>query len=291
MSSVGAAPRAAVLLSPARAEASRRNGAQSRGPKTIEGKARSAKNALKHGLRAQKCIVLPGEDAAAFEAFEAVLLEDLAPHGALQAVLARRVIAAAWRLERAERLEVELFAENRLAGWSLGHALIRDGNGARSFEILLRYRGTATAELWRALRTLRALQAEQAARAEAAAAASRRLIPEPHEMPIEPERRGNPDDFAPQPAASEPAPPPAAPMPAAIPCRRARARTKLPDEPESRENPGDSDRPSRRAAPERGEARPAEPALSLPIELVQGGSAAALLTGTALVPLARRRWP
>ena len=72
-------------------------------PKTAEGKARSAQNALKHGMRAQKCIVLPGERASAFEAFEAALLEELAPEGALQAVLAQRVVAASWRLARAER--------------------------------------------------------------------------------------------------------------------------------------------------------------------------------------------
>ena len=113
----------------ARAEASRRNGAKSCGPKTPEGKARSAQNALKHGLRAQKHMVLPSENAAEFEALEAALMEELAPEGALQSALAQRVVSAVWRLERAERLEADLFAENQLAGWSLGHALIRDCNG------------------------------------------------------------------------------------------------------------------------------------------------------------------
>jgi hypothetical protein len=71
--------------------------------RTSEGKARSAKNALKHGLRAQKHVVLPAEDAAAFAAHEAALMEELAPEGALQTVLAKRIVAATWRLERAEK--------------------------------------------------------------------------------------------------------------------------------------------------------------------------------------------
>jgi hypothetical protein len=58
-------------LPSARAEASRRNGAMSRGPKAPEGKARSSQNALKHGFRAQKHVVLPGEIATEFEALEA----------------------------------------------------------------------------------------------------------------------------------------------------------------------------------------------------------------------------
>jgi hypothetical protein len=66
MSSAGAAQRVAVPVSSARAEASRKNGAKSRGPRTPEGKARSAQNALKHGLRAEKYVVLPDEDIGEF---------------------------------------------------------------------------------------------------------------------------------------------------------------------------------------------------------------------------------
>jgi hypothetical protein len=84
MSSIGAAPRAAVPVSSARAEASRRNGAKSRGPKTAEGKARSAQNALKHGMRARKYLLLPEEDADEFAALEAAMIEELAPVGALR---------------------------------------------------------------------------------------------------------------------------------------------------------------------------------------------------------------
>ncbi len=165
MSSATAAPRAAVSVSKARAEASRCNGAKSRGPRTEQGKARSAQNALRHGMRAETHLVLPEEDAAEFAVLEAALLDELAPVGALQTVLARRVAIAAWRLARADRIEAELFEERRIADGGLGLALMRDGNGTRSFETLLRYRGAAMAEFWRALKTLKALQAEQAAMA------------------------------------------------------------------------------------------------------------------------------
>jgi hypothetical protein len=149
-------------MSSARVEASRKNGAKSRGPTTTDGKAKSAQNALKHGLRAQKYLVLPEEDAAEFAALEASLIEELAPVGVLQTVLARRVAVAAWRLERADRLEAEVLEFRSYEGANAGLALIRDGNATRSFETLLRYRGAAMAEFWRALKTLKALQAEPA---------------------------------------------------------------------------------------------------------------------------------
>ena len=163
MSNDGAALGAAVCVSDARAAASRRNGAKSRGPKTPAGKARSARNALRHGMRALQYVVLPDEDAVQFQTLERALLDELAPAGALQLVLARRVAVAAWRLARADRMEVELFEERRWEDAGVGMALIRDGNGTRSFETLLRYRSAAIAEFWRALKTLKALQAEPAA--------------------------------------------------------------------------------------------------------------------------------
>jgi hypothetical protein len=75
-------PRPAALPHPnPRTEASRRNGAKSRGPETREGKAGSAQNALKHGLCAETFVALGEEDQAAFDALEATLVEELVPEG------------------------------------------------------------------------------------------------------------------------------------------------------------------------------------------------------------------
>jgi hypothetical protein len=224
MSSVGAALRAAVSVSSARAAASRKNGARSRGPKTAEGKARSAQNALKHGLRAQKHVVLPEEDGREFAALVAAFIEELSPVGALQAVLAQRIAVAAWRLMRADRIEAEVLGHQRGRDGDLGLAVIRDGNGAGALPTLLRYRGGALAELTRSLRALKALQAE--ARAHAAAVA---------EAPV------------PAPAPARPAT--AAPASAAAPRVRAAARPANPNEPERRGKPDEPGRPGDRANP------------------------------------------
>ena len=218
MSSVGAAPRAAVAVSNARAEASRENGAKSRGPRTPEGKARSARNALKHGLRAEKFLVLADEDAVAFEALQAALLAELAPEGAVQTVLAERVVSAAWRLRRADEIEAGVFREQRYSDGGLGLAVIRDGNGARAFPTLPRYRGAALAEFLRCLRILQALQAE--ARTIEAPAGPRRHAraeptlltppariaarpapagPEPRQKPNEPNGLASPRESVPEP--------------------------------------------------------------------------------------------
>ncbi len=125
-----------ALLSPARAEASRRNGAKSRGPKTPEGKQRSAQNALKHGLRAETFAVVGDEDPQEFAAFEAAMLDSLSPQDPLQGFFAGRIVRAAWRLERADQIEAELFdrqMEGLFDDGDLGLALIKDGNGRQGW--------------------------------------------------------------------------------------------------------------------------------------------------------------
>jgi hypothetical protein len=262
MSSVGAARSAAVPKSNAcaplrtdlggrsesQARASRRNGAKSRGPKTQEGKARSAMNALKHGLRAEKYVTLVDEEWDDFVKLEAAVTLELAPAGPLQSLLARRLARAAWRLIRADRLETEVFAERHFPGGGPGLALIRDGNGTRSIETLLRYRGAAMAEFQRSLRMLKALQAEALAAAPKARSVERPAAH--HRKPDEPEPRKNSGKCEPATAAHQPGHAPAGPKrarmneavptpptPPAHPERAPQADEPKPNEPEPRVQP------------------------------------------------------
>ena len=71
-------------------------------------KERVASNALKHGLTGKQ-VVLPGEDPAEFDAFRSGLIAELAPQGALEEILAEKVVADAWRLRRVSQMEAALY--------------------------------------------------------------------------------------------------------------------------------------------------------------------------------------
>ena len=96
-------------------EANRRNAQSSTGPKTEAGKAASSANAISHGLTAAGDVLLQDESVDAFEELQRDMLADLAPQGALQGMLARRIVQLLWRLDRAARLEAELFLHGELA--------------------------------------------------------------------------------------------------------------------------------------------------------------------------------
>ncbi len=142
--------------SEAQRQAARRNGARSRGPVTAAGKARSSRNALRHGLCAAATIVAPGEDPAAFAALLADLRAEHRPRDVTTDQLVQRLAVTLWKLARCDRLEAELAAcRSRAVAGAL------DGEGvpdllARSAELALLWRHQA--QLERALhRLLRAL--------------------------------------------------------------------------------------------------------------------------------------
>lgn len=94
-----------------RAETNRANAQLSTGPRTPEGKSASSLNALRHGLTAQSPVI-PGEDAAAYDAFVKDFLDSLKPSGALERELVLTIADTSWRLNRASRLESGALAAN-----------------------------------------------------------------------------------------------------------------------------------------------------------------------------------
>ena len=84
--------------------ANRRNAQKSTGPRTPETKAAVAKNALKHGLTARQDVI-KGENQADFDLYRDEILDELAPVGPMETMLANRVVSLSWRLERAERIQ------------------------------------------------------------------------------------------------------------------------------------------------------------------------------------------
>ncbi len=95
--------------------ANRRNARKSTGPRTPEGKARSALNALKHGLLARG-VVLPNDpDESPDELRDLLdaLHNEFDSASAFEYLLVERLVALHWRLRRAYRYEVEAVLDHR----------------------------------------------------------------------------------------------------------------------------------------------------------------------------------
>src|SRR5689334_13409010 len=89
---------------PAQTAASIENGRRSLGPITEAGKQRSALNALKHGLTAQR-LTIPGENRDEFVAFETSHFDLYRPVGVVETELVREITACSWRLRRSPAAE------------------------------------------------------------------------------------------------------------------------------------------------------------------------------------------
>ncbi len=153
------------MATEAQIAANRRNAEKSTGPRTADGKAVVAQNAVQHGLLAREG-VLRGEDAEEFERHREMLLEQLNPVGALEGILATRIVDLTWRLQRAAQDRNETFGalydrhtagapEPAERGATLGRMLLEDYSGDAVLERLLRYERRIEGSLFRNLNELR----------------------------------------------------------------------------------------------------------------------------------------
>jgi hypothetical protein len=89
--------------------ANQANAQHSTGPRSTEGKAKSARNAITHGLTLG-VFRIATEDRAEFDAFEKALVEDMKPQGALELDTIHE-FRDAWRLRQIRKCAVELFEQ------------------------------------------------------------------------------------------------------------------------------------------------------------------------------------
>ena len=95
------------MSSQARIDASRANGAKSRGPVTPEGRARSHMAAVTHGLTSRR-VLLGNESEEEFAALRNLLVDHFEPGNPYEADLVEQLVAARWRMDRVSCLETAL---------------------------------------------------------------------------------------------------------------------------------------------------------------------------------------
>ncbi|MEO8126960.1 MAG: hypothetical protein ABJF23_27210 [Bryobacteraceae bacterium] len=85
-------------------EANAQNAQKSTGPATAAGRARSAKNAISHGLTSGSAL-LESEDAEEYSRHVRSYIDNHGPQNQQQAFFVTQLAEAAWRLRRARRFE------------------------------------------------------------------------------------------------------------------------------------------------------------------------------------------
>ena len=94
------------MRSQAQLEASRRNGAMSKGPTTPEGKAIASRNHTIHGLCADnKAVVIEGEDPEAWDELLQETIRDFNPINGTELDLVTEIAVARWRIRRCWTME------------------------------------------------------------------------------------------------------------------------------------------------------------------------------------------
>lgn len=91
-----------------KAESARRNGAKSRGPTTAEGKARSARNAVRHGLLAKR-LCLTVENSEAYKELLQTCVDRFQPADDIELRIVERIAWVLWRGDRFAAAETAMY--------------------------------------------------------------------------------------------------------------------------------------------------------------------------------------
>jgi len=163
------------MVSQLKSDTARANGAKSRGPTTPEGKEKSSRNALKHGLTAGAAnILLDCEDPDEFEQTFNKLHGIHEPATPAENDIVEEMVAASWRIRRMWTIETNLFnieiltqqsspsvSEGADPGIHLAMAYRTLSDDSRSLALASRYEARLQRLYDRAYKTLRELQQER----------------------------------------------------------------------------------------------------------------------------------
>jgi hypothetical protein len=166
------------MATQAQIKANRQNALKSTGPRTKEGKEAVSQNATKHGLCASKNVI-KSESQEEYNIFHDKMIADLSPVGAMEEMLAERIVNLSCRLKRAEVFQnavIESMTDDVFdLSWDsyiraqnqakegdmsllLGIAIRRDFENSKILEHLLVYERRIESSLYKAAAELRKLQ-------------------------------------------------------------------------------------------------------------------------------------
>jgi hypothetical protein len=119
------------IISQRKIEANRRNAKKSTGPKTEEGKARSAMNSIKYGIYSDKYLI-KDESYEEFHNYRKKILKCLNPTNAVLFDMATHVVSNGWEYQRCTLLESKI-----LNSKSLKHDAERKQNNEEAKQIIV----------------------------------------------------------------------------------------------------------------------------------------------------------
>ena len=174
-----------------KADISRENGSKSKGPKTAEGKLRSSRNGIRHGLSANQNTLLSMESAEEYDEVYQSYIDALRPATKAELRIVQRIANIDWRMERVvmmetclQNMELAMKCEEILARFGSVDAIglvveawKESCKDSSPIELLRRYQATLNHQMDSALKAFEKFEARREARKEAG------LDKEPYQTP------------------------------------------------------------------------------------------------------------